>query len=95
EAAIAHGLLSLAVKRIWQELGQLLQNHDLTKPSYWVDYDFHEALSDPQTHPKFQQLWRSYQQENPQLLATLPPECPLSFSPALGYLKTNWEGLQG
>ncbi|MEB3226963.1 MAG: NB-ARC domain-containing protein, partial [Synechocystis sp.] len=41
EAAIAHGLLSLAVKRIWQELGQLLQNHDLTKPSYWVDYDFH------------------------------------------------------
>jgi hypothetical protein len=93
ETAIAHGLLSLTVKTIWQELIKLLEENILTRSSHWVEYDFQRAFSDSPSHPKFQYLWRSYQQEKPQLLSAIPSECPIPLSPALGYLKTNWQGL--
>jgi len=93
ETAIANGLLSLVVQKIWQELGQLLQENLLTKPSYWVEYDLNSAFSDPKAHPKFHQLWRSVQQENPDLLSKIPSECPLSASKEMGYFVTNWQAL--
>jgi len=93
EAAIANGLLSLFVQKIWQELVQLVQENILTKQSYWVNYNLQAALSDPKSHPNFHQLWRSYQQENPQLISVISSEYPISLSPETGYFITNWQAL--
>ncbi|MEY2984027.1 MAG: hypothetical protein RLZZ568_644 [Cyanobacteriota bacterium] len=95
EAAIANSVLSLTVKRLWQELVQLQQENIVTRSSYWVEYDFQQAFADPMAHPQFQHLWQSYQSENPDLLSALPSECPVPLSPALGYLSRNWQGLSG
>ena len=91
EAAINHSLLSLSVKKIWQELSQLLLENIMPKSSYWISYDLQEVFSNPKAHPSFHQLWRSYQQENPQLLLSLPSDCPVSLFKETGYFMTNWQ----
>lgn len=93
DAAIANGIRHLFVQRLWQELQEWVRDAIFSKPSYWVDYDLQPLFANPQSHPQFHCLWRSYQLEYGNLLTTLPQECPLSLTNPPGHLATNWRAL--